>query len=94
MKLDLTTEELEQLTDLAGRLLPIHDIATILEMEEDYLAIQLSIKDSPIAQAYNRGYLQTKAQIRKSVVDLAIAGSSPAQTLALKFIAEVEFENQ
>lgn len=41
---------------------------------------------------YLRGRLKAEAEIRQSVMDLAKAGSSPAQALAMKLIEEARMK--
>ena len=45
-------------------------------------------KNNPIYEAYQRGKLTTKLELRRTVVKLAKAGSPAAEPLAEKFIRE------
>lgn len=43
--------------------------------------------------AYKRGKLKSEAKVRKSIMDLAVNGSSPAQTQAMEFIEKSKLDD-
>lgn len=74
-----------EIEELALNLMPIDEIAAILEMATEDL-----VQDSDLLRSYDTGLLKSKAQVWKSVQKLAASGSGPAQELALKRISSLE----
>lgn len=87
-----TPEQLAELEDLAECLMPKADIAKIMGIDP-FTFSQLLETNNEIKTAHLRGHLKAKAAIHKSVVNLAKAGSSPAQNLAVSFVREIEQNN-
>jgi hypothetical protein len=54
--------------------------------EEIQLISGVQAEDPDFKKAYQRGNLKSEAEIRKSIIQLAKDGSSPAQTLAWKMV--------
>lgn len=77
---------------MAAALLPPSEIAVLIQIDIDkrklFSQICKSHAYSPIYDAYQRGKLTTKFELRKTVVKLAKAGSPAAEPLAEKFIRE------
>lgn len=88
----LSNEQLEEVTEFAQSLMTRKEVALILGVNATEFIEAANKPDDPIYQAYMKGYLQTRAAIRKSVVTHASAGSSPAQTLAVSFMEDIEME--
>ena len=88
--MNLTTEQLDKLKEMAAALLPPDEIAILLEIRPDQHASFCEIiknhQSSPIYLAYHSGRLQTKFELRKMVIKLAKAGSPAAQPLAEKYL--------
>lgn len=66
---------LEKLQELAGDLLPIDLIATLLDVDELALREAIGDRHSPVSRAYHLGKAQTIAAIRKQEIELAKSGS-------------------
>lgn len=85
--MNLTTEQLDKLKEMAAALLPPDEIAILLELPPDqhgsFCEIIKNHQASPIYLAYHSGRLQTKFELRKMVIKLAKAGSPAAQPLGL-----------
>ena len=88
----LTDEQLLQVEEMAGALLPADEIAILLldssSDRSSFVTICRNLVDSPIYQAFHRGRLRTKYELRKMVVRLAKAGSPAAEPLADKYLKE------
>ena len=88
--MNLTTEQLDKLTELAAALLPPDEIAILLELPPDqhdrFCEIVRNHQASPVYTAYHSGRLQTKFELRKMVIKLAKAGSPAAQPIAEKYL--------
>ncbi len=88
----LTEEQLTQLEEMAAALMPPSDIALLLNIPHDKrgLFVQICIchTSTEIFDAYQRGRLTTKLELRRTVVKLAKAGSPAAEPIAQKFIRE------
>lgn len=66
------------------------DAALIMGIDTDEFKIELEDQGSELSRAYKKGFLLSKIEINKSIVLHAKAGSSPAQSLAARFINEIE----
>ena len=64
----------------------------ILNIDETLLRRSLRNANSQEYKAYWSGYLKSKAELRKSILQNAKSGSSPAQTLSEKFITEINLD--
>jgi hypothetical protein len=90
--MELTEDELKQVEEMAAALLPPFEIAILLKIDcttrKLFCQICKSHTASPIYDAYQRGKLTTKLELRRTVVKLAKAGSPAAEPLAEKYIKE------
>lgn len=59
-----------------------------LGLDADEFMQALNEDDDPVSIAYFQGLNSVELAVRESVYKLAIAGSSPAQTLAVKILDE------
>lgn len=90
--MQLTDEQLDQVRNMSAALMPPSEIAILLDIpadERDYFCdiCKNHIKTS-IYNAYHQGRLQTKYELRKTVIKLAKAGSPAAEPLADKYMRE------
>ena len=90
----LTDEQLSELQDHAGSFLSVRELAIILQV--DYLALwqELNRPDSPAAKVFQRERLLMKSRIRRGILELAAAGSDPAQSKALRLIERTDFADK
>jgi hypothetical protein len=72
---------------LAGLFFSPDDICIIMELHE------MERKKDKFKKAYKRGMLMVEAAVRKTVIDLAISGSSPAQVATLLLIEKAKSHN-
>lgn len=92
--MELNDEQLQQLEEMSAALMPPSEIAILLRLDASdrdlFIQVCKNHKHSKIYEAYQRGRLQTKLELRRTVVKLAKAGSPAAEPLAEKFIREQE----
>lgn len=88
----LNDEQLEKVQELSSALLPPAEIAILLELPADdrelFVDMCRNHQYSDVYAAYHRGRLQTKYELRKTVIKLAKAGSSAAGPLVDGYIKE------
>jgi hypothetical protein len=72
--------------ELAMLMMTRNQIALALEVDPEKLSAAIDNPKTSVHKAYYKAQLETEAKIRKSVIQLAIAGSAPAQALADKYI--------
>ena len=80
--------DLEKLKELAGDLLPIDLIATLLDVDELILREAISNRHSTASRAYHLGKAETIAAIRKQEIELAKSGSPFAIENTADYIIE------
>lgn len=69
----------------------VEELAGLFFTEDEIREITGLTKNTPeFAKAMRRGQLKEEAAIRKGIMELAKAGSSPAQTLAWKLIENLK----
>ena len=90
--MQLSDEQLQQVEEMAAALLPPSEIAILIRIDADqrdlFCEICKNHTASDIYTAYHRGRLQTKYELRKTVIKLAKAGSPAAEPLADKYMKE------
>lgn len=90
--MELPSETLDKIKEMSAALLPPQEIAILLSIEvkdHDYfIDICRNHRSHPIYNAYHQGRLQTKYELRKTVIKLAKAGSPAAEPLADKYMLE------
>lgn len=88
----LSDEQLQQVEEMAAALLPPSEIAILISIDADqrdlFCEICKNHTTSDIYTAYHRGRLQTKYELRKTVIKLAKAGRPAAEPLADKYMKE------
>lgn len=92
--MELTKEQLNEVTEWAMALFSPKEIALIMELDELAFAQAIAAKQGDIYKHYMKGRLISEGKIKKAVINLAESGSSPAQTLALKMIEEIKIDEQ
>lgn len=88
----LSDETLTQIKEMAAALLPPAEIAILIAIpaneRDQFCEICKNHRQSLIYEAYHQGRLQTKFELRKTVIKLAKAGSPAAEPLADKYMKE------
>lgn len=86
----LTKEDLTEVENLAAIFFHPDEVAIVLGLNRADLEDELLDEEGEVYQAYQRGKLKSKAELRKSILTLAKQGSGPAQTLALRVLDDLE----
>lgn len=90
----LNNEQMVELTELAGACMKTREICLIMQLDHDSFLEELQNPVSPVFIAHQTGFLRTKVEVQKKLIDLAKAGSSPAQTATLKLILDKELDDE
>ena len=91
MQGEMTEEELESIEESGRQLMSPREAATIAGV--DWYQFKADYDGQGKAYlAYQRGALQRIREMKKVVLDLATAGSAPAQELALKYLKEFNIQ--
>ena len=83
--MQLSEEELKQITKLAKLSFKPDEIEIIMEFEIMSLSEQLDNPNSKAYKAFHSGRLTAEYELRKSIAQSAENGSHPAQLQMLKF---------
>lgn len=90
--MELTNEQLLQLQEYAAALMNITEIAILMDIppvaRTQFKVMCTKDEDSPLYEAFHKGRLTTKLELRQNIIKLAKAGSPAAEPLAIKFINE------
>jgi len=90
--MNLSAEQLNEIENMAALFFSPEEIAVNLGLTEDdaeYFHIAVECKsDAPCSVAYFKGRLTTEIELRKSIKQSALNGSTPAQTAMLNFEKE------
>lgn len=85
-------EILQRIEDMAGALLPPDEISILLGLgadeRDEFVEVCRNHRSSKVYEAYHRGRLTTKYELRKTVIRLAKAGSPAAEPLADSYMKE------
>ena len=72
---------LERIVHLAGLVYTPGEIAIILEVDPEELDNEVISESGEIYTAYMKGYYKSDVELRKSITESALQGSSPAQAM-------------
>lgn len=81
--MDYSKDLLKRISELAGQLTPVSEIAVLLDIDEVTFLDDVITPGHEARRAYMHGYAKTANEIRKRNLDLAAAGS-PAADEALR----------
>lgn len=85
---DITEEETAEVVNLAALFFSPREISVMLELDPREVNEQLDAGEGPFYRAFQQGRLQSEVDLRRSIMQLARAGSSPAQTMAMNLFKE------
>lgn len=88
--MNLTTDELEQITELAKLFYTEAQVAIILELDLNKVKASMALPTSEFYRAYWKGWYTSDKKFREDIQKLSTMGSSPAQTLLAKIIDEAK----
>lgn len=85
----VSTEQLKEIEDFASLMLTPTEVALAVGMEPKDFLNSLELKEDELYKAYMKGHLRTKAENNRAILQMAKAGSSPAQKELLNLIKSV-----
>jgi len=90
--MNLTNDQIQQIEEFAAALMTAKEIAMLLGLNPDdrnsFEEICKNHESSDIFLAFQKGRLQTKFELRKTVIKLAKHGSPAAEPIADKYLRE------
>jgi len=89
----LSEEDLKQLEANARLMFSIAEIALIIMLPVEQLKKRIDDAATPEHASFHKGRLEAEAKIRQSIYDLAMNGSSPAQTQFLSIIENAKLDD-
>jgi len=93
--MNLTEEQLEEITQMAGLFFDPETIAINLELDDEkteyfIAAVECKNMQNPIVKAYFKGRLSSQVALRMAIKQSAGNGSSTSQQNMLRFMNESE----
>lgn len=90
--MNLSDEQIQEIREMSAALMPPAEIAILLGISADkhdyFCDVCKNHRQTPVFNAYHQGRLQTKYELRKTVIKLAKAGSPAAEPLADRYMKE------
>jgi len=83
--MNFTQEQLDEIESMATLFLPPDDIAINIGVDPDEFTELINIKSGPGYQAFFKGWMKTEVELRQSILQAALNGSSPAQQMMLNY---------
>ncbi len=85
---DITAEDVKEIERLAGLFFTPKEISLMLEINPSGFFSACSVEENKIYNAFQGGRLQGEVDLRTSIMKMAKAGSSPAQTMTLDMLKQ------
>jgi len=83
--MQFTQEQLHEIEAMAALFLPPEDIAINIGVDPDEFTEIVNLKTGAGYQAYYKGRMKTEVELRQSILQAALNGSSPAQQMMLNY---------
>jgi hypothetical protein len=90
--MELSDKQLEMISELAESAFAPGRIAFMIDVEPEVFRQLIEDIAHPASIAYYKGFYTNENAVRKSIMQLARNGSSPAQTLAMQMIERTKTE--
>lgn len=87
--MNLTTEQLKAIENLAYRMLTPDMVAINIGVDELDFIHDIRTPGTDARRAYYSGYLKQTIEVREGIIKTAKNGSNPAQVELLKFLKDV-----
>jgi len=91
---EIINEQLTVIEECGAALFSLKETAIVIGVSFLDFKQQYKKQDSELFKAYNRGFLQTKMKIHKSLLNLAENGSSPAQSQVQLIYNKISIANE
>lgn len=79
--MNLNETELETVQELASLFYSPSEVAVVLEVDQDDFVSVIRSGGGDVYRAYMKGYFEGDIDLRRSIKDSALHGSSPAQAI-------------
>jgi hypothetical protein len=89
--MNLTTEQLKSIEDLAYRLIVPELVAINIGVDEIDFLHEVRTPGTDARNAYYKGYLKQMIETREAIIKTAQNGSNPAQSELLKFLNVIQY---
>jgi hypothetical protein len=89
--MNLTTEQLKSIEDLAYRLIVPELVAINIGVDEIDFLHEVRTLGTDARNAYYKGYLKQMIETREAIIKTAQNGSNPAQSELLKFLNVIQY---
>lgn len=89
--MNLTTERLKSIEDLAYRLIVPELVAINIGVDEIDFLHEVRTLGTDARNAYYKGYLKQMIETREAIIKTAQNGSNPAQSELLKFLNVIQY---
>lgn len=86
--MNLTTEQLNEITSMASLFFTIDDIAANIEADPDELKGEIMSKEGDAYTHFMKGRIKTEIELRTSIKQAAMNGSNPAQEQMINFLKQ------
>lgn len=86
--MNLPQESLQKIEEFSELQFRPSQIATILEIDVDLFLEEIESETGNVFKAFVRGQLKGEAEVRKSILNMARQGSTPAQKQWMEIISE------
>jgi hypothetical protein len=90
--MELSEKHLEMISELAESAFAPGRIAFMIDVPAEDFKAMIEDANHPASIAYYKGFYTNENAVRKSIMQLARNGSSPAQTLAMQMINHTKTE--
>lgn len=87
--MNYSTQQLQAIEEYASYLLPVSDMAALMELNPDTLRSHIKDTTSPASAAYRRGKATTKLQLHKQELELAKVGSPLAVQITTSYLMDM-----
>ena len=88
--MDYSIQQLQQVSELAGFLTPIGDIAVIMDIDADVLRMDIRDRSNPVSSAYHKAKAETALKLRRQELELANVGSPLAVQLTNGYLLNMD----
>jgi len=90
--MNLKEEQYKEIESMASMFFSAEEIAINIEVDPDEFVELILTKQGEEYKAYFKGWLTTETQLRKSILQSALNGSSPAQQMMKEYKNKVSNE--
>ena len=86
--MNYTADELQTIEDMAALFYSYKDIAIVLEVNVEEFKALMRLEEGNAYSRYQKGWITSDMSIRKSLLESAVNGSSPAQMMLMELNKE------